>query len=208
MILTACSGVVELLKGTEWLVVICCVNVLPVNESLIRLDLKSITLLILSATLSITDTAKGWKGPLRDLTLDSANMPVYVWSGWRGGGNILPWRYKYVLAKCKFERCLLLFELFSFLLETHVHLNSHQELQMYITSVQNSPVQLTCTCLWLLKAQFRCDKFTQGPSGSAAGRGNTAHTIKMTTGIPAIPHVVFVRESFLCCWSYELARVC
>lgn len=57
--LTACSGVVELLKGTEWLVVVCCVNVLPVNESLISLDLKSIMLLILIATLSITDTAKG-----------------------------------------------------------------------------------------------------------------------------------------------------
>jgi len=58
MMLTACSGIAELLKGTEWLVVICCVNVLPVNESLIRLDLKSIKLLSLSATLSITDTAK------------------------------------------------------------------------------------------------------------------------------------------------------
>lgn len=102
----------------------------------------------------------------------------------------------------------LLFEPFSCLLEAHLHLNSHQELQMYITSVRNSPVQLTCMCLWLLKVQFRCDKFTQGPSGSTAGRGNTAHAIKMTTGIPAIPHVVFVRESFLCCWSYELARVC
>lgn len=55
----ACSGVAELLKGTEWLVVICCVNVLPVNESLIRLDLKSIMPLILSATLSATDTGKG-----------------------------------------------------------------------------------------------------------------------------------------------------
>lgn len=60
LMLTACSGVVELLKGTEWLVVICCVNVLPVNESLIRLDLKSIMLLILSATLRVTDTAERW----------------------------------------------------------------------------------------------------------------------------------------------------
>lgn len=59
MLLAACSGVAELLKGTEWMLVICWVNVLPVNESLIRLDLKSIMLLILSATLSVTDTAKG-----------------------------------------------------------------------------------------------------------------------------------------------------
>lgn len=99
-------------------------------------------------------------------------------------------------------------ELFSCLLEMHLHLNSHQELWMYLTNVHGLPVQPPHTQLGLaLKVQLRCNKFTRGPSGSIAGRGNAAHTTKITTGIPAIPNVVFVRE-FLCCWSYELANVC
>lgn len=99
-------------------------------------------------------------------------------------------------------------ELFSCLLEMHLHLNSHQELWMYLTNVPDLPVQPAHTQLGLaLKVQLRCNKFTRGPSGSIAGRGNAAHTTKITTGIPAIPNVVFVRE-FLCCWSYELANVC
>lgn len=99
-------------------------------------------------------------------------------------------------------------ELFSCLLEMHLHLNSHQELWMYLTNVHSLPVQPAHTQLGLaLKVQLRCNKFTRGPSGSIAGRGNAAHTTKITTGIPAIPNVVFVRE-FLCCWSYGLANVC
>lgn len=99
-------------------------------------------------------------------------------------------------------------ELSSCLLEMHLHLNSHQELWMYLTNVHDLPVQPAHTQLGLaLKVQLRCNKFTRGPSGSIAGRGNAAHTTKITTGIPAIPNVVFVRE-FLCCWSYELANVC
>lgn len=79
---------------------------------------------------------------------------------------------------------------------------------MYLTNVHDLPVQPAHTQLGLaLKVQLRCSKFTRGPSGSIAGRGNAAHTTKITTGIPAIPNVVFVRE-FLCCWSYELANVC
>lgn len=100
-------------------------------------------------------------------------------------------------------------EVFSCLLEMHFHLNSHLELQMYLTNVQDLPVQPAHAGLGLaLKVQLSCNKLTRGPSVSIVGRGNAAHTIKVTTGIPAIPNVVFVRESFLCCWSYELARVC
>lgn len=68
---------------------------------------------------------------------------------------------------------------------------------MYLTNVHDLPVQPARAQLGLaLKVQLRCNKFTRGPSGSLAGRGNAAHTIKITTGIPAIPNVVFVRESF------------
>lgn len=64
---------------------------------------------------------------------------------------------------------------------------------MYLTNV-DLPVQPAHAQLGLaLKVQL---KFMRGPSGSLAGRGNAAHTIKITTGIPAIPNVVFVRESF------------
>lgn len=80
---------------------------------------------------------------------------------------------------------------------------------MYLTNVHDLSVQPAHTQLGLaLKVQLRCNKLTQGPSGSFVGTGNAAHTIKVTTGIPAIPNVVFVRERFLCCWSYELASVC
>lgn len=99
-------------------------------------------------------------------------------------------------------------EVFSCLLEMHLHLNSHQELRMYLTNVHYLPVQPAHTWLGLaLKVQLRCNKLTRGPSGCIAGRGNAPHTIKVTTGIPAIPNVVFVRERFLCCWSYGLANV-
>lgn len=100
-------------------------------------------------------------------------------------------------------------EVFSCLLEVHLPLNSHQQLWMSLTNVQDLSVQPAHRGLGLaLKVQLSCNKLTRGPSGSLVGRGNAAHTIKVTTGIPAIPNVVFVRESFLCCWSYELASVC
>lgn len=61
-------------------------------------------------------------------------------------------------------------EVFSCLLEMHLHLNSHQELQMYLTNVQDLPVQPAHTQLGLaLKVQLRCNKLTRGPSGSIAG---------------------------------------
>lgn len=79
---------------------------------------------------------------------------------------------------------------------------------MYLTNVHYLPVQPAHTWLGLaLKVQLRCNKLTRGPSGCIAERGNAAHTIKVTTGIPAIPNVVFVRERFLCCWSCGLANV-
>lgn len=93
---------------------------------------------------------------------------------------------------------------FSCLWEMHLHLNSHQELQMHLTNVHDLPAQLTHTCLWLLSVQFRCNRFTQGLSGNISGRGNTAHTIKITTGIPAIQMWFLLA---LCCWSCELANI-
>lgn len=68
---------------------------------------------------------------------------------------------------------------------------------MSLTNVQDLSVQPAHRGLGLaLKVQLSCNKLTRGPSGSLVGRGNAAHTIKVTTGIPAIPNVVFVRESF------------
>lgn len=61
-------------------------------------------------------------------------------------------------------------EVFSCLLEMRFHLNSHQELQMYLTNVQDLPVRPAHTGLGLaLKVQLSCNKLTQGPSGSIAG---------------------------------------